>query len=649
MSSIIIVAEDAPSGARLAAALSCVGEGSTTGFIDRTKSERHFVSFDNKYYTASVPVTVITAQSGGLDVEKTVTSAVGKKPKCVALVGNWRAGARDDPVGRGPSNVVMDCVKQIAEHVCPEATALVPSIQNGMLESDKAQSASKTLMMKEPKLSAAEEDRLTEWCKTNGAELIAADVSDLASVLQTSREREKVGVARLHELLETVMWPSMELKSKPHGSALLSVPKEKSCEDGTSEATSTTSSSTTASNVSKPDARPCCGIFSFGNIEDGNGSGSSATLAGERFAEQSAESLAAFNLYDRGDILDVDDEEFRVPSKSTKLPQLSSKGRAFAFKISNKYYDATVRLLAKTLDVNDAEDDGANALARDLNAERCQALVGVVSVASVLSSESYLGRMQRALKIIKSATGVTTSILMLEGTCQYVSGGQQGTQLVSAISEDLRSSIRTWCIQAGVEMIEADSRRCTQEEANGVPPLLFSQTNREKVGYARLREALDAVAWDNCVMKNGSSRATKEDITRVVASPVETPALLPDAPPVSATSSTNGDLTHNNNKEEKSLQQSVEMKITSLEDRPKNGEKGEPDAFWDAMMSAASINGEAGGEDVDTDTFSRLISQARAVRQAGDAGTMSDTERQEAALKVAMQMASLMGIDEDDP
>ena len=50
--------------------------------------------------------------------------------------------------------------------------------------------------------------------------------------------------------------------------------------------------------------------------------------------ERSAESLALFNLFDRGDILDVDrgedegeDNVIHVPSKAVKLPHLESKAR----------------------------------------------------------------------------------------------------------------------------------------------------------------------------------------------------------------------------------------------------------------------------------------------------------------------------------
>ena len=71
-----------------------------------------------------------------------------------------------------------------------------------------------------------------------------------------------------------------------------------------------------------------------------------------------------------------------VPSKAVKLPHLESKARAYAFKISNKYYDATVRLLAKSLPVDD--DATLEALAQDLKEAHCQAIGGGSRVILIL-------------------------------------------------------------------------------------------------------------------------------------------------------------------------------------------------------------------------------------------------------------------------
>ena len=91
---------------------------------------------------------------------------------------------------------------------------------------------------------------------------------------------------------------------------------------------------------------------------------------------------------------------------------------------------------------------------------------------------------------------------------------------------------------------------------------------------------------------------------------------------------------------------------SALAPSSKTDQGDDADEFWDAMMSAARVGGggedAAGGEDMDMESLSSLVNQARAVRRAGDAGAMTDQERQEAALRVAMQMAALMGIDEDD-
>ena len=45
------------------------------------------------------------------------------------------------------------------------------------------------------------------------------------------------------------------------------------------------------------------------------------------------------------------------------------------------------------------------------------------------------------------------------------------------------------------------------------------------------------------------------------------------------------------------------------------------------------------------DALSSLVSQARAVRRAGEKGTMTDEERHQAAMRVALQLASAMGLE----
>ena len=65
------------------------------------------------------------------------------------------------------------------------------------------------------------------------------------------------------------------------------------------------------------------------------------------------------------------------------------------------------------------------------------------------------------------------------------------------------------------------------------------------------------------------------------------------------------------------------------------------------MQSAVRTPNTGDGED-GMDDLSSLVSQARAVRRAGEQGTMTDEERHEAAMRVAMQLAAVMGLNEDD-
>ena len=63
------------------------------------------------------------------------------------------------------------------------------------------------------------------------------------------------------------------------------------------------------------------------------------------------------------------------------------------------------------------------------------------------------------------------------------------------------------------------------------------------------------------------------------------------------------------------------------------------------MQSVVDGGGEDGG-DTGLDGLSNLVSQARAVRRAGEQGTMSVEERHQNAMRVALQLASAMGLGE---
>ena len=190
-------------------------------------------------------------------------------------------------------------------------------------------------------------------------------------------------------------------------------------------------------------------------------------------------------------------------------------------------------------------------------------------------------------------------------------------------------------------------------ETGSVVPLLSTQNARQKEGYARLREALGVVAWENAVMRGQAVRPTRDEIVRVAQAPVGVSAgNSAHRAPLAA--ETTGD------EKRDELSTIAPADTTIPKDDSSNsmssssaagGKDGDADAFWEAMMSAAQLSGDtiaSEGADLDGENLSNLVRQARAVREAGNAGTMTGQERQEAALRVAMQMAALMGIDDDE-
>ena len=99
--------------------------------------------------------------------------------------------------------------------------------------------------------------------------------------------------------------------------------------------------------------------------------------------------------------------------------------------------------------------------------------------------------------------------------------------------------------------------------------------------------------------------------------------------------------------DEEEVEEEEEVAVEEEEEEASNFDGVDSDAFWDAMQSAVRTPNTGDGED-GMDDLSSLVSQARAVRRAGEQGTMTDEERHEAAMRVAMQLAAVMGLNEDD-
>ena len=248
-----------------------------------------------------------------------------------------------------------------------------------------------------------------------------------------------------------------------------------------------------------------------------------------------------------------------------------------------------------------------------------------------VSSEETASRIEHTQKMltrIKGATGATTTILLVVN------------DTVSCLTEEDRQLCVDWCLQQRAEMMEINTSNTIET----------SYASRDKTGYARIHEALSAVQWSSAVFQGESQPANASTIRRI-----QTPADV-DGGLIGREEEEVKEVVEDgkvgkegkDEKDEKSIAPSVSVSQPVPDETTENS-----DAFWEAMQSAVSDEGREEGDMMSggMDALSSLVSQARAVRRAGEKGTMTDEERHQAAMRVALQLASAMGLEgmgEDD-
>ena len=261
-----------------------------------------------------------------------------------------------------------------------------------------------------------------------------------------------------------------------------------------------------------------------------------------------------------------------------------------------------------------------------------------------VSSEETASRIEHTQKMltrIKGATGATTTILLVVN------------DTVSCLTEEDRQLCVDWCLQQRAEMMEINTSNTIET----------SYASRDKTGYARIHEALSAVQWSSAVFQGESQPANASTIRRI-----QTPAdvdggLIGREEEEVKEVVEDGKVGKDGKDEKDGKDQAKEAKKVQMEksiassvsvSQPVPDETTEnSDAFWEAMQSAVSDEGREEGDMMSggMDALSSLVSQARAVRRAGEKGTMTDEERHQAAMRVALQLASAMGLEgmgEDD-
>ena len=260
----------------------------------------------------------------------------------------------------------------------------------------------------------------------------------------------------------------------------------------------------------------------------------------------------------------------------------------------------------------DSEDDPLN-VAHDLRDVTCTVLVGVVRMAenSLETTTARISATKRLLERIQKATGAETTFLWI---CK---SSTTTTTTTTAMSVENRQSCVDWCLEHRAEMIESN-----------LEDVFATHDSREKQGHARMHEALSAVQWVTMVLKQQRKEVIVEErVERIVEEEKTESASESETAPKSAPIPV--------------LSASSAQQVSPSDDL----DKTESNVFWDAMQSVVDGGGEDGG-DTGLDGLSNLVSQARAVRRAGEQGTMSVEERHQNAMRVALQLASAMGLGE---
>ena len=537
------------------------------------------VHFDNKYYTASVQAWAVqtTPTAGKLSLPDNVV--------CQAIVGIFNGATASVP----STNKLLQQLQSMNDTLSPDVVALVAT-------------------------HGGANDKVNSCCeKCSWLEYLSTDA--LHKPLNTYEERNKEGLPRLYELLETVMWQSMSLKSRGGGGGGGGGSKATTNGNGSNRSLpSSETKSNTASN------KPCCAFVSKSNS------------IGNNIASKVGNYVSMFNswhsqLFPSGKVSittnssecqkpNIEQYNKNNPSTNVKLLRTGNIVKSWKYNITNKYYSAEVNVI--THDLEEVED--VEVFAHDLRDANCEVLVGVAYVDSsniADGDDDPTLQIRNALKNIKSTSGASTIFLM-------VVGENDGSN-TSLLPPKIKQTCVDWCLENHAEIISID---------NYMNEITTTFESRDKVGYARLHEALCSVQWSNSSFKQ--KPASTSSIRKVHA---------PSTSNVIATTNTitNTNTTNTNTTTSKTPPLSQPLAPSDPE-LNLNFDGADSEAFWDAMQSAIS----GGGSDQDVDDLSSLVSQARAVRKAGEQGTLTDEERHQAAMRVAMQLAAVMGLNEDD-
>jgi len=290
-----------------------------------------------------------------------------------------------------------------------------------------------------------------------------------------------------------------------------------------------------------------------------------------------------------------------VESKAIRLEEAVDKFQAEGgnvMAIKNRYYSANVTVTC--VDVVSAAESGQMS-----GVDAC-----VVVNPSDLSALSAL--------LADHDFGTRLMVRLLDGPeVEEEEGGE----------DESPSELLLWCLDNGFELVTADRS-----------DLFATWSEREKDGLARVVEALQPTMWTGMAkadpttvtagMNGGvtggggssvplagmESSSSTDDVDSAAAAPAPAPAPASEANAAS----------------------------------PLTTQGGADPLDFEELVKAAELSGAQGQEEKFDTVFTSFMDEARRVRVAAMSGDVPDAVRRDQAAKIAAQMATFMGFDDDD-
>lgn len=293
--------------------------------------------------------------------------------------------------------------------------------------------------------------------------------------------------------------------------------------------------------------------------------------------------------------------------------------------LTNRYFSARVRLASTDDDrgEGDAEDGVVLAWPDAQDGE-----AALQRLAAWHEEAEAAGRCGDTLRLCAAVTAVDSG------------SSSSTTKRTENEEEDEYARRVLWCLDRGYEYVER-----TDLSATGVAS---GFDVREKEGFARVVEAVEATVWSGAVMRKRTTRRTTNVPTTMTTATAESSAYVPPAPVVRRRPTednneppTNSSNTSNNNtgRAEGEKNDDANREESALRSLRANvvEEKSDGDGDGDGGRTASVMDG-----------LDSAVQEASRVRQQAKEGALTDEERRQRAGDVATRLMSLLGVMDDD-